>query len=220
MKPWRVLLLLLLTAAVFPASPLAPDVLTWAKRVDQHYNQLRSLQAEFTETYQGAGVERTESGTLWLKKPGRMRWEYHQPREKLFVTDGKEAWFYTPGDRQARRTSFRKLEDLRSPLAFLLGRSSVVKELAGLSWAPDVTPRFPGNRVLRGFPRGQNQGLTEVLLEISPAGRLDRIVAMQTDASVTTYEFMDQRADAPLAEDQFRFQPPKGVEVVTGELAQ
>ena len=111
--------------------------------MDNRYNHLQTLQAEFTETYRGAGVERTESGTLWLKKPGKMRWEYRSPKEKLFLSDGKDAWFYLPGDRQVRRTSVKKLDDLRSPLAFLLGKTKLEKELDGLSLAPDVAPLEP-----------------------------------------------------------------------------
>src|SRR5712671_2189665 len=84
------------------------DVKALASAVDEHYNHLHSLQAEFTETYRGSGVERTESGTLWLKKPGKMRWEYRSPREKLFVSDGKNAWFYLPNDKQVRKTAVRK----------------------------------------------------------------------------------------------------------------
>src|SRR5947209_13015251 len=85
-----------------------------AAAVDTHYNHLRSLQAEFTELYRGAGVERSESGTLWLKKPDKMRWEYRSPTEKLFVSNGKLAWFYVPADKQARKTDAKKLEDARS----------------------------------------------------------------------------------------------------------
>src|SRR2546429_6236557 len=97
------------------------DVHALARAVDEHYNRLRTVQAEFTEIYRGSGIERTESGTLWLKKPGKMRWEYRPPREKLFLSDGKDAWFYLPGVRQVRKTPVRKLDDLRSPLGFLLG---------------------------------------------------------------------------------------------------
>ena len=122
------------------AAGLAADVKTLAAAVDAHYNHLRSLEAEFTEVYRGSGMERTETGTLWLKKPGKMRWEYRSPREKLFVSDGKDAWFYVPDDRQARKTSAKKLEDVRSPLAFLLGKTKLEKELQGLSLAPDVAP--------------------------------------------------------------------------------
>ena len=139
--------LLLIVAASAAAG--AEDVHSIAQAVDEHYNHLRTLQAEFTEEYRGAGMERTETGTVWLakggmKKPGKMRWEYRSPREKLFVSDGRDAWFYVPGDRQARKTDARKLDDIRSPLAFLLGKSKLEKELQGLSLAPDVPPVMPG----------------------------------------------------------------------------
>src|ERR1051325_10074550 len=75
-----------------------------ANAVDEHYNHLKSFKAEFTEVYQGDGISRTESGTLWLKKPGRMRWEYRVPREKLFLIDSQTAYFYVTGDRQAKKT--------------------------------------------------------------------------------------------------------------------
>ena len=94
-------------------------------------------QADFTETYTGAGMTRTESGTLLLKKPGQMRWDYDQPRPKMFVTDGHTAWFYVPGEKQARRTPVKQLDDLRSPLRYLLGKTKLEKELDGLSLAPD-----------------------------------------------------------------------------------
>src|SRR5437660_597566 len=63
-----------------------------AEKVDKHYNNLQTLQADFTEIYKGAGLSRSESGTLWLRRPGRMRWQYEQPRNKLFIVDGKTAW--------------------------------------------------------------------------------------------------------------------------------
>ena len=89
------------------------DVHAIARRVDGHYNALHAMQVEFVETFRGAGMDRTESGTLWIRRPGNMRWEYRQPRAKLFITDGKTAWFYAPGDRQARRTD-RKSTRLNS----------------------------------------------------------------------------------------------------------
>src|SRR5271169_706912 len=141
----RLFTALLLIAIVLPAADVTQDVHSVAAAVDEHYNRLRTLQADFTEVYRGAGIERTESGTLWLakggvKKLGKMRWEYRSPKEKLFVSDGKDAWFYVPGDRQARKTTAKKLEDIRSPLAFLLGKTKLEKELQGLSLAPDKTP--------------------------------------------------------------------------------
>src|SRR5689334_23159266 len=90
-----------LTPVALTAEPGA-DVRTIAANVDNHYNHLHSLEAEFTEVYRGSGMDRTESGVLWLKKPGKMRWEYRSPKEKLFVSNGKDAWFYVPDDRLAR----------------------------------------------------------------------------------------------------------------------
>jgi outer membrane lipoprotein carrier protein len=207
----------LMSGPVVAASP-APDIKAEARAVDEHYNHLRSLQAEFTELYRGSGMERTESGTLWLKKPGKMRWEYRSPREKLFVSDGHDAWFYVPGDRQARKTPVRKLDDLRSPLAFLLGKTKLEKELQGLSLAPDVSPLREADIVLRGVPKGMEDRVSEILLEVTPDHQLARIVINEVDGSVTEYRFADQKEDVQIADKQFRFDPPAGTETMEGML--
>jgi outer membrane lipoprotein carrier protein len=217
-----------LLALALTAGAAADDVHTIASAVDEHYNHLRTLQAEFTEVYRGSGMERTESGTLWLaksgrargglKKPGKMRWEYRSPREKLFVSDGRDAWFYVPGDRQARKTPVKKLDDLRSPLALLLGKTKLEKELHALSLAPDVQPLNPGDMVMRGVPQGMEDRVSEIVLETTPAHQLARIVIDEVDGSVTEYRFADQKEDVGISEDLFRFHPPEGTETVEGEL--
>ena len=213
-----VFLLLTLRPAV-AANPTL-DVHAIAQAVDNRYNHLQTLQAEFTETYRGAGIERSESGSLWLKKPGKMRWEYRSPKEKLFLSDGKDAWFYLPGDRQVRRSSVKKLDDLRSPLGFLLGKTRLEKELDGLSAAPDVAPLTAGNVVLRGVPKAMGDRVNEVVLEITPDYHLARIQFEEADESVTEYRFSDQRENAGIADQLFRFSPPPGVEVVDGDFGQ
>ncbi len=209
----------LLASASLAASP-APDVHVIAQAVDERYNHLRSLQAEFTEIYRGAGMERTESGTVWLKKPGKMRWEYRSPRDKLFLSDGKDAWFYVPGERQVRRTAVKKLDDLRSPLAFLLGKTKLEKELQGLSLAPDVAPVAAGDLVLRGVPKSLADRVSQVLLEITPEHWISRILIEEVDGSVTEYRFNSQREDVAVPDQQFRFAVPDGVEVIDGDLGQ
>jgi outer membrane lipoprotein carrier protein len=198
----------------------AEDVKALAAAVDAHYNHLRSLQAEFTELYSGSGMERTESGTLWLKKPGKMRWEYRSPKEKLFVSDGKDAWFYVPQDGQARKEAAKKLEDVRSPLAFLLGKTKLEKELRGLSLAPDVQPLQAGNLVVRGVPQGLGEQITEIVLEITQEHRIARIVLQDVDGASTEYRFSEQKEDGAVADSRFEFKPPAGTEVVEGELGQ
>jgi outer membrane lipoprotein carrier protein len=196
------------------------DVRTLAAAVDAHYNRLRSLQAEFTETYRGSGMDRKESGTLWLKKPGKMRWEYRSPREKLFVSNGRDAWFYVPDDRQARKESAKKLEDLRSPLAFLLGKTKLEKELRGLSVAPDVEPLMAGNTVLRGVPSALADQISEIVLEISADNRIVRLIMQGVDGASTEYRFTDQKEDVSIGDNRFDFRAPAGTEIVEGELGQ
>ena len=210
-------------ALALTAGAVTDDVHSIAQAVDEHYNHLRSLQAEFTEVYRGSGMERTESGTLWLakggtKKPGKMRWEYRSPREKLFVSDGRDAWFYVPGDRQVRKTAARKLDDIRSPLAFLLGKSKLEKELQGLSLAPDVTPLAAGDVVLRGVAQAMADRVSEILLEITPDHQIARIVIDEVDGSTTEYRFSDPKENVEIPAARFDFTPPAGTEVVEGEL--
>lgn len=213
----------LIIAVALTAGAVAEDVHAIAQGVDEHYNHLRTLQAEFVEVYRGSGMERTESGTLWLakggmKKPGKMRWEYRSPKVKLFVSDGRDAWFYVPGDRQARKTEARKLEDVRSPLAFLLGKSKLEKELQGLSLAPDVTPLAAGDVVLRGVPQALADRVSEILVEVTPEHQIARIVIDEVDGSATEYRFGEQKENVEIPEGKFAFKPPAGVETVEGEL--
>jgi outer membrane lipoprotein carrier protein len=216
-------MLVTLLVTIASSAAIGEDVRSIAEAVDQHYNHLRTLQAEFTEVYRGSGMERTESGTLWLakggsKKPGKMRWEYRSPREKLFVSDGKDAWLYVPDDRQARRTQARKLDDIRSPLAFLLGKSKLEKELQGLSLAPDVKPVAPDDIVLRGVPEAMAERVSEILLEVTPEHKIVRILIDEVDGSVTEYRFNGQKENEPIPDGRFEFSAPPGTETVEGNL--
>jgi outer membrane lipoprotein carrier protein len=190
------------------------DVHKIAEAVDRRYNNLQSLEAQFTETYRGAGMARNESGTLWLKRPGKMRWDYRQPRPKLFISDGKTAWFYVPGDQQVRKASIKKLGDLRSPLRYLLGKTKLQKEFTGLSLAPDVKPLDPADLVLRGIPKGMEDRVRQVLLEITPDSQIRTITIDEADGSTTQFHLSEQKANVQLSDSRFRFTPPPGVETV------
>ena len=196
--------------------PAQTNVHALADKVDRRYNAMHTLQAEFVETYTGAGMSRTESGTLVLKKPGQMRWDYDQPHSKLFVTDGHTAWFYVPGERQARRTSIKQLDDLRSPLRYLLGKTKLEKELDGLSLASDQKPMNAGDLVLRGVPKGMRDRVEQTLVEVAPDGLIVRIVVEELDGSQTEFRFHQQKENVQVPDQQFHFVPPPGVEVVAG----
>ena len=192
------------------------DVHAIADKVDQRYNHMQTLQARFSETYSGAGMKRTESGTLELKKPGRMRWDYSEPRPKMFLTDGSTAWFYVPGERQARRAPVKQIEDLRSPLRYLLGKSKLEKEFIGLTVVSDAKPLNAGDIVLRGVPKGMQERVSQTLLEVTPDGLIARIVVEEMDGSVTEFRFLQQKENVQVSDQRFKFTPPPGVEVVQG----
>lgn len=202
---------------IFPLVLLGQDQLTQlTDKIDKHYDNLRSMRTHFTEDYHGAGLSRSESGTLWLKKPGKMRWEYNDPRKKLFISDGKTAWFYVPGEQQARKAPVSKLDDIRSPLRFLLGKTKLRKEFDELGMAPNIKPEVPGDIVLRGSPKGMEDRVSLVVLEVTPEGRIDRIQIEEVDGAMTDFTFRDTVDDLPVQDSLFHFTPPPGVEVVEG----
>ncbi len=206
----RFLLLLTLSTA-FAAPAQTPTANGLAHKVDAHYNHLQSLTAHFTERYQGMGMDRTETGTLTLRKPGRMRWAYDAPSGKIFVLDGKFAVSYTPGDSQALRTPAKQLDDLRSPLRFLLGHTEIAKELDGLALT-----LVNGGYTLSGTPKGMQQTVQSIGLTVDTAGQIRAMRIEQTDGSTTSFTFTDIRENVPAPDSDFTFTPPSGVTVING----
>ncbi|MEO6816926.1 MAG: outer membrane lipoprotein carrier protein LolA [Edaphobacter sp.] len=189
----------------------AQDNSALIRKVDDHYNHLTSLRAHYTERYSGMGMDRSESGTLLLKKPGRMRWSYDQPVGKVFVLDGKYAWFYTPGDAQAQRVSAKELDDLRSPLRFLLGHTQLKKELDNLT----VTPEGSGFRIT-GVPRGMEQRVKLLTLGVTSAGVIERMRLEEISGAATEFSFTGIEENIPVKNEDFVFRLPAGVVVVNG----
>ena len=188
----------------------APSAMELARRVDRHYNKLHSLKAGFTESYEGLGLKRTESGTLLMLKPGRMKWAYSSPPGKLFLLDGAYAWFYSPGDSQAQRISAKELDDLRSPLRFLLGHTELEKELNNLA----LSEAFDGRFTLAGQPRGQEKRVARLALTITADGTILAIEIEETDGALTRFTFTGEAPNAPIPAGAFHFVLPPGMPVV------
>lgn len=189
------------------ASPSAHDL---AQRVDRHYNQLHSLKCGFTETFDGLGMKRSESGTLLLVKPGRMRWDYSSPPGKFFLLDGSYSWFYAPGDPQVQRIPAKELDDLRSPMRLLLGHTKLEKELDNLTAAP-----APGNQfTVAGVPKGLDKRVSRLALTITAEGTITGIEIEETGGALTRFAFTDEKPDAPIPASTFHFTAPAGVPVV------
>jgi outer membrane lipoprotein carrier protein len=181
-----------------------------AQKVDLHYNQLRTLRAGFTESYEGLGMRRAESGTLMMMKPGRMKWEYSEPAGKLFLLDGTFAWFYSQGDSQVQRILAKQLNDLRSPLRFLLGRTKLEKELDNLALRPAANGTF----TLTGQPRGQEKRVSRLTLTVTADGTITGIEMEEADGALTRFTFTGEQPNVTFPAGTFRFTPPKGVPVV------
>jgi outer membrane lipoprotein carrier protein len=179
--------------------------------VDAHYNHLHSLVARYSERYEGMGMDRTETGTLTLRKPGRMRWAYDSPPGKLFLLDGKNAISYTPGDAEATRFPESKLDDLRTPLRFLLGHTELAKELDGLTLT-----LVKGGYTLSGAPRGIGQRVRSMALTVDPQGLIHVLRIEETDGAVTTFTFSEMHENVATDAAEFRFTPPPGVTVIDG----
>lgn len=182
-----------------------------AQRVDKYYNSLHSLRAAFNESFHGMGIDRDESGTLLLRKPGKMRWNYASPAGKVFLLDGKYAWFYSPGDAQVERVSASQLDDLRSPLRFLLGHTQLQKELEGLALS-----RGEGGLQLSGVPKGMQNRVAKIVIGVSEDGVIHSMLIDEVDGARTAFRFKDSEANVPAPDTDFVFRPPPGVPVVDG----
>jgi outer membrane lipoprotein carrier protein len=180
-----------------------------AGRVDRHYDQLHSLKSGFNESYAGLGMYRTESGTLLLSKPGRMRWDYSSPAGKIFLLDGKYAWFYAKGDAQVQRIPAKELDDLRSPLRFLLGHTQLEKEIDSLTLATAANGLF----TLTGQPKGQEQRVSRLTLTVTAAGAITAIEIEEPDGALTRFTFTDEQPNPAIPAEAFHFVPPPGVPV-------
>jgi outer membrane lipoprotein carrier protein len=206
---YSVVLSLLLLGS--PAARGADTPQQLADRVDQYYNHLRSLKTTFTETFDGMGIHRKESGTLLLRKPGKMRWDYDHPSGKVFILDGRYAWFYTPGDAQAERVAASQMDDLRSPLRFLLGHTQLQKELDGLT----LTSTADGLE-LSGVPKGMKNRVAKIALGVSENGEIHSMRITETDGAETSFRFSGTVANAPAPDGEFVFHAPEGIPVVDG----
>ncbi|MGC2617615.1 MAG: outer membrane lipoprotein carrier protein LolA [Acidobacteriaceae bacterium] len=215
---WRFSFLVAVVMALATANALAQSgagltAAEMAARVDRHYNALHSLEVHFVQRYEGMGMVRKESGVLLLKKPGKMRWTYTDPDGKLFLLDGRFGYFYSPGETEAQKVDQKKLDDLRSPLRFLLGHTELEKELSGLQMTPDGN----GNYVLAGVPKGLEQRVSALKITASADGTIRAMEIDETDGVVNRFAFSGELANAPAPNAAFVFTPPAGVHIVTGE---
>jgi outer membrane lipoprotein-sorting protein len=121
---------LFLCGIVFLPVFLASDTLVVSQRFERLYRSAQTLRVTFLEQYsENHKLLRSEAGTAFFRKPGKMRWEYEKPEKNLFLVDGKFAWFVTPADHTVTKVAARQSEDWRAlPLS------------GGISWPRSAEP--------------------------------------------------------------------------------
>lgn len=193
----------------------APAVKDYVRQLEASYKGVNSLKADFTQIYQLGSRSREESGTVYFAQGGRMRWEYRQPDEKLFVSNGKTVLLYVPREAQLTRTTVKASEDVRVPFRLLLSRVDLGKVFEHIEFADGALPAQPGNRVLRAIPKhGDESGIHEVLLEITPDYDIRTLMVFYVDHGKMTFQFHEVKRNAPTRPALFQFTPPPGTEII------
>ncbi len=186
------------------------DVSALLRGVEKRYNATRTLAVHFTQTYEAPRqATRTESGELYLRRPGRMRWQYSDPAGKLFVSDGKTVWLYTPDTKQVERSKVKESDDMRTPLAFLLGKLDFNRDFKRFISRPEGSSLF-----ITAEPRSDKAPFTKVEFVVTPQFQILRVIVVGDGGSTMDFRFDGEKLNPPLAEKLFAFQPPKGTEVV------
>ncbi len=186
------------------------DLRSLLDAVEKHYNNPRTIEVRFEQTYTVPGrPPRTESGDLFLRRPTRMRWQYRSPAGKLFLVDGKHTWFYNPSNRIVEKSRLKESDDVRAPLAFLIGRLDFERDFR------EFRHRAEGadTRVV-AKPRSEKAPYELVEFVITPGRQIRRLVITAQDRSVTEFHFAAETLNPPVPDRLFRFEMPAGAEMV------
>src|SRR5690349_4666837 len=121
--------LLALAPAIVAAQPRPPAADT-ARKLQEKYDRVKDFTADFTHAYEGGVLKRksSESGTVQIKKPGRMRWEYTAPEKKTFVSDGTRMYSYVPADKQVIESAVPAADEATTAVLFLAGKGNLLRD--------------------------------------------------------------------------------------------
>lgn len=206
------LLLLLWPAPARAAAPLEAVV----AGMQAAYQRLGDLRADFTQRAFNRALGQTieAEGTVYFKRPGKMRWEYRTPSPQEIVSDGRTLWVYTPELNQVNVGEAPGA--LAGPAgSFLAGLGQVGEEFTVRFLNPAAQTDRAGNAVLDLRPRRPTPMLTRLIVTVDVRDSLVRKAVLydQFDNTVTML-FTRITPNAGLADSLFTFTPPKGAAVV------
>jgi outer membrane lipoprotein carrier protein len=199
--------------AAVPMLAAAPDLGHILKGVENRYNRPETMQLLFEQTYSGYGrPPRTESGELYLRKPKRMRWEYRKPPGKLFLSDGKDVYFYVPSANRVEKMKLKESADMRTPLAFLIGKLDFYRDFREFRTRPEGEDTY-----IVALPKSDKSPYTQVEFLVTPSYRIRRLVVKGQDQSVMEFQFTQEKLNPHLDSKLFQFKMPPGAELVETE---
>ena len=213
----RLCALLVVAVVVHAAAGAAAgpsEIERYVRALESSYHDVRTLRAEFTQTYQWGARMRVERGTVDFARGGLMRWDYREPTPKLFLATGKDLILYIPAENQVTRSSVKSSEDIRVPFRLLLSRLNLRKVFSTIEFADGALDAQPGNRVLRAIPKRGEEAYSEVLMEVTPNLDIRRLVVFYTDRSRMEFVFNRIERNVALNPTLFQFTPPSGAEII------
>jgi outer membrane lipoprotein carrier protein len=200
----RLALLVWLAAGV--ALPADTGLSRTLQAIEGRYNHAQTLQIAFSEGYTAQGKTwKPESGVLFLRKPGRMRWQYDSPRGKLFLSDGKFVYLVTPDSNRVQRMKAKETEDMRAPLAFLLGRLHFDKDFQNFQSRKEGVDTW-----ISAEPKSPDLAYTKVEFQVTPEFQIRRLLVTGQDHSVHDFHFDQEKLNPALDSKLFQFELPPG----------
>ena len=188
----------------------------FARRVQEKVSSIRDFSADFVQSYEGGVLRKrtTERGRVLIKKPGRMRWTYTAPEEKLFVADGTRMYFWVPADKQVVVRDVPPEGQEATPLLFLTGRGQLLRDFL-VSYAT-LTQAPPDTVALKLVPRRQERDYDWLTLVVDRQSlSLRMLVAGDSQGGVSTFSFSNLRENTGLPDGNFTFKVPRGADIVT-----
>jgi outer membrane lipoprotein carrier protein len=188
-----------------------------AAALQKKYDGIKDFSADFSHTYEGGVLRKqiTERGHLLVKKPGRMRWDYSTPETKQFVSDGVKMYSYIPQDKQVIVATVPPDENAPTPTLFLAGKGNVTRDFTpSLVDAPAGMPA--GSRALKLVPKSRQRDYDWLVLVLE-AGTLSirGLLTVDEQGGKSTFSFTNLKENVGLADKEFAFKIPRGVDVVT-----
>ena len=196
------------------ADSTAPEL---AAALQRKYDGIRDFSADFTHVYEGGVLRKpiTERGHLLVKKPGKMRWDYAEPEPKQFVSDGVKMYSYIPQDKQVIVASVPPDEDSPTPTLFLAGKGNVTRDFTPS--LVDAPPGMPaGSRTLKLVPKAKQRDYDWLVLVLDPGSlALRGLLTVDAQGGKSSFSFTNLKENVGLADKEFAFKIPRGVDVVT-----